>query len=130
MEGELTIRVDGGAPRKPKMKPIYVSKASVDVIGVEEINDGRRWVFLSLATDLFDKENPPPPSLVTSQSPLPGPDLWWEMKSTTSVVPFCINLPLKLGPPPYVSRQASIRYLLCPSLVVKSGDKRAVIRQT
>ncbi|OAP57974.1 hypothetical protein AYL99_07064 [Fonsecaea erecta] len=118
VEGQLTIQVDGGMARKPKTKPIYISKACVDVIGVEEVNDGRRWVFLSLATDLFDVENPPPPSLVTSQDPAPGADLWWEMRSATSVVPFCINLPLKLGPPPYSSRQAAIRYLLCPSIVM------------
>ncbi|OAL27427.1 hypothetical protein AYO22_03702 [Fonsecaea multimorphosa] len=118
VEGQLTIQVDGGVVRKPKTKPIYISKACIDVIGVEEINDGRRWVFLSLATDLFDRENPPPPSLVTSQDPEPGADLWWEMRSATSVVPFCVNLPLRLGPPPYFSRQASIRYLLCPSIVM------------
>jgi hypothetical protein len=41
-EGQLTIQVDGRGPRKPKTKPIYISKASVDVIGVEEISDGRR----------------------------------------------------------------------------------------
>lgn len=130
VEGQLTIQVDGGVARKPKTKPIYISKACVDVVGVEETSDGRRWVFLSLVTQLFDRENPPPPSLVTSQIPPPGPELWWEMKSATSVSPFCINLPLKLGPPPYSSRQASIRYLLCPSVVVKSGDKTTVVRQT
>ena len=130
VEGHLAIEVDSAIPRKPRTKPIYISKASLDVIGVEEVNDGRRWVFLSLATDLLDKNNPPPPSLVTSQHPQPGPDLWWEMKSATSVLPFCVNLPLKLGPPPYSSKQASIRYLLCPSIVVKIGDKRTVIRQT
>ncbi|KAJ9608492.1 hypothetical protein H2200_007480 [Cladophialophora chaetospira] len=129
VEGQLTIQVDGGVPRKPKSKPIYISRACVDIIGVEEVSDGRRWVFLSLATELFDKDNPPPHSLVTSRHSQPGPALWWEMKSATSVLPFCVNLPLKLGPPPYSSRQASIRYLLCPSLVVKSGDKRTVIRQ-
>ncbi|EXJ73018.1 uncharacterized protein A1O5_04167 [Cladophialophora psammophila CBS 110553] len=130
VEGQLTLQVDGGVARKPKTKPIYISKACVDVIGVEEVNDGRRWVFLSLATELLDRENPPPPSLVTSQTPEPGADLWWEMKSASSLIPFCVNLPLKLGPPPYASRQASIRYLLCPSIVVKTGDKRTVIRQT
>ncbi|KAL2397046.1 hypothetical protein ABEF95_011896 [Exophiala dermatitidis] len=130
VEGEIAIQVDGGVPRKSKMKPIYISKASVDVVGVEEISDGRRWVFLSLATELFDKDNPPPPSSVTSQQPLPGPDLWWELKPATSVLPFCVNLPLKLGPPPYASRHASIRYLLCPSVVLRVGDKRSVVRQT
>lgn len=130
VEGQVTIQVDGGAPRRAKMKPIYISKASIDVIGVEEISDGRRWVFLSLATELFDKDNPPPPSLVTSQKPQAGPDLWWELKTATAILPFCLNLPLKLGPPPYASKQASIRYLLCPSVLVRVGDKRSVIRQT
>lgn len=41
-EGQLTIEVDRRGPRKPKTKPIYISKASIDVIGVEEISDGRR----------------------------------------------------------------------------------------
>ncbi|EXJ94990.1 hypothetical protein A1O1_00108 [Capronia coronata CBS 617.96] len=130
VEGQIAVQVDGGGTRKSKLKPIHVSKASVDVIGVEEISDGRRWVFLSLATELFDSDNLPPPSLVTSQRPLPGPELWWELKASTSVLPFCVNLPLKLGPPPYASRQASIRYLLCPSVVIRVGDKRSVVRQT
>ncbi|KAI1623446.1 hypothetical protein EDD37DRAFT_565339, partial [Exophiala viscosa] len=130
VEGQMTIEVDGGASRRPKLQPIYISRASVDVIGVEEISDGRRWVFLSLATELFDHENPPPPALVKSQLPQPSPDLWWEMKTATASIPFCINLPLKLGPPPYASKQASIRYLLCPSLSIKVGGKRSIVRQT
>jgi hypothetical protein len=130
VEGHLNIKVDGGIARKPNQKPVYISKACVDIVGVEELSDGRRWVFLSLATELFDKDNPPPRSLVTSPFPLPGSDLWWEMKSATSILPFCINLPLKLGPPPYTSKHASIRYLLCPSVIVKAGDKRTVVRQT
>lgn len=130
MEGQMTIEVDGGGPRRPKLKPIYISKASVDVIGVEEVSDGRRWVFLSLATELFDHDNLPPLALVTSQLPQSRPDLWWELKTATVTVPFCVNLPLKLGPPPYTSKQASIRYLLCPSLLIRVGDKRSVVRQT
>ncbi|KAK5444384.1 hypothetical protein LTS15_010499 [Exophiala xenobiotica] len=130
VEGQMSIEVDGAVPRRSRLKPIYISKASVDVIGVEEISDGRRWVFLSLATEMFDRENPPPPSLVTSQHPQDSPDLWWELKSAKTTVPFCINLPLKLGPPPYASKQAAIRYLLCPSLLIKVGDKRSVVRQT
>lgn len=129
-EGRLSIQVDGGVSRKPKTKPIFISKASVDVIGVEEVHDGRRWVFLSLATDLIDDTTPPPPSLVISQHAQDGPELWWELKSGTAVLPFRINLPLKLGPPPYSSRQASIRYLLCPSVTIRIGDKRSVVRQT
>ncbi|KIW16173.1 hypothetical protein PV08_06224 [Exophiala spinifera] len=130
VEGHMSIEVDGGAPRKPKWKPIYISKASVDVIGVEEISDGRRWVFLSLATELFDRENPPPPSLVTSQQPAESPETWWELKSAKANIPFSVNLPLKLGPPPYASKQASIRYMLCPSIVIRIGDKRSTVRQT
>lgn len=42
VEGQLSVQVDGRGPRKPKTKPIHISMASVDVIGVEEISDGRR----------------------------------------------------------------------------------------
>lgn len=129
-EGRLSIQVDGGVLRKARNKSVYISKASVDVIGVEDIHDGRRWVFLSLATDVIDEKNPPPSSLVTSQHPENGPELWWELKPATGILPFSINLPLKLGPPPYSSRLASIRYLLCPSVTIRVGEKRSVVRQT
>lgn len=130
VEGQITMEIDGGIAPKSKLKPIYISTLSVDVIGVEEVYDNRRWIFLSLASELIDKTHPPPPSLVVSQIPTQSTDLCWEMKHTSVVIPFCINLPLNLGPPPYLSKQARIRYMLCPSAMIKIGEKRSIIRQT
>ena len=130
IEGQIALEIDKGISKKNKEKAIYISKLSVDVIGVEEISDGRKWIFLSLASELFDEVHPPPSAMVTSQTPAKGSELLWLTKPSSVVVPFCLNLPLNLGPPPYLSKQACIRYLLCPTAVVKSGNKRSVIRQT
>jgi hypothetical protein len=131
IEGHITLKVDTNATSKSKMKPMHISKLSIDIIGVEEVSDGRRWIFLSLATELFDQAHPPPPSLVLSQSSASGVEQLWPLKSSsTAALPFCINLPLNIGPPPYLSRQAGIRYLFCPTAVIKIGDKQFIVRQT
>lgn len=132
IEGHIQLTVDGGSVRKakPNQKPLSISRLSVDVIGVEEVSDGRRWIFLSLATELFDQERPPPASLVSTQVPTPGKELLWPLRPASVVIPFCMNLPLNIGPPPYASRQARIRYLLCATAYVRPAGKLAMIRQS
>lgn len=130
IEGQITLDIDEPSSRKGKKGPIFISQLSVDVIGLEEVSDGRRWIFLSLASELFDEKHPPPPCLVSSQAPSGQSELFWPLRPSSVAIPFCLNLPLNLGPPPYLSKHASIRYLLCPSAAIKVGDKRSVIRQT
>ncbi|RMZ81017.1 hypothetical protein DV738_g2421, partial [Chaetothyriales sp. CBS 135597] len=131
IEGQLFLDVDKGSPpRRITLKPLMISRLSIDVIGVEEINDGRRWVFLALGTEVFDQQHPPPPSIVQNSDRRHGPELSWMLKAGSASLPFCLNLPLKLGPPPYLSKQASIRYLLVPSAYVQSGDKQGLVRST
>ena len=129
IEGQIKLNVHEDT-KKSKSRSISISRLSIDVIGVEEVNDGRRWVFLSLGSELFDENHPPPPALISSRKSQLGSELSWPLKSASAVVPFCINLPLNLGPPPYLSRQASIRYILSPAAHFKVGDKRAMVRQT
>lgn len=65
VEGHVSLEVDGPMSlTKKKAKPMSISRLCIDVIGVEEVNDGRRWVFLSLGSELFDGSHPPPPALV------------------------------------------------------------------
>ncbi|KAF7504685.1 hypothetical protein GJ744_001966 [Endocarpon pusillum] len=130
IEGHLLLTVDGGGTQKIKANPLFISRLSIDVIGVEEVTDGRRWVFLSLATELFDIDHPPPAPLVSAQTPASGPELSWPLQPSSVVIPFCLNLPLNIGPPPYVSKQARIRYILCGTAHVRSAGKRALIRQS
>lgn len=131
IEGHIAFKVDPHASNKSKLKSMYISKLSIDIIGLEEVSDGRRWIFLSLATELFDQSHPPPPSLVSSQNSLSNSEQLWPLKSGSSaVMPFCINLPLNIGPPPYLSRQGGIRYLFCPTAVIRVGEKQSIVRQT
>jgi hypothetical protein len=130
IEGHLLLTVDGGSARKSKPKPLSISRLSIDVVGVEEVTDGRRWIFLSLATELFDKQHPPPASLVATQTPATGTELSWTLQPASTVIPFCLNLPLNIGPPPYVSKQARIRYVLCATAYIKPAGSLALIRQS
>jgi hypothetical protein len=129
IEGHINITVDGGAFQKAKVKPIFISKLTIDVIGVEEVNDGRRWIFLSLGTDLFNESHPPPmTSIQLTNTSLSFRTLLGSQASVSSI-PFCVNLPLNIGPPPYTSKQAGIRYFVCPTVAIKSGGKQSIIRQ-
>jgi hypothetical protein len=69
IEGNINIAVDGSPLQKPKAKSIFISNLTVDIIGFEEVNDGRRWIFLSLTTDLFNERYPPMTPL-NSQIPI------------------------------------------------------------
>lgn len=42
-------------------------------------------------------------------------------------MPFSVNLPLNIGPPPYHSKHASIRYALLPTLVLQTVGSRGVV---
>jgi Arrestin (or S-antigen), C-terminal domain len=131
IEGHIKLEVsEDNHSKKNKFKQVSISRLSLDVIGVEEVNDGRRWVFLSLGSELLDDSHPPPPALVDSKNSQLESELSWTLKHASAVIPFCINLPLNLGPPPYLSRQASIRYILSPTAHIKVGEKRTLVRQT
>lgn len=130
IEGKVSLIVDGGSGRKTKLNPLFISRLSVDVVGVEEVSDGRRWIFLSLASELLDEQHPPPASLVATQIPTLGPELSWALEASTAVIPFCLNLPLTIGPPPYISKQARIRYILCATACVKPAGDPVRIRQS
>lgn len=131
IEGKVHITVDKGVvKKKTQAKPIHVSRVSVDLVGVEEVWDGKRWIFLSLASELFDEDHPPPSALVTSQTPASSTNLSWEMKPSAVGVPFCLNLPLNMGPPPYHSKNARIRYILCSTTVINIGEKQHIVRHS
>ncbi len=128
--GNIILTVGGGPLQKSKAKPIFISKLTMDIMRVEEVHDGRRCIFLSLVTDIFNENHPPPMTLVHSQIPASRSQLCWALKPVAHAsIPFCVNLPLKIGPPTYTSRQAGIHYFVCPTLAVRSGGKQSIIRQ-
>ena len=130
IEGHLSLTIDEGSARKTKAKPLSISRLSVDVVGVEEVTDGRRWIFLSLGTELFDEQHPPPASLLATPIPTSRSELSWALQPASAVIPFCLNLPLNIGPPPYLSKQARIRYILCATAYINSAANLTLIRQS
>lgn len=42
VEGDVKIAIDQSENIRDKSKPLLVSKLSVDVVGVEEVSDGRK----------------------------------------------------------------------------------------
>lgn len=130
VEGQLRIVVDGGSGvsgRKPK--PILsLGRISVDVLGVEELSNGKRWIFKGLANELIDQNHPPPSTMVSSSVPLTGGV--WELLPSAVTLPFRLNLPMTMGPPSYHSKHARIRYVLCASILVRVAGKPYQIRES
>ena len=129
VEGSIRLSVDRHPGGKPK-GPMYISRLSVDIVGVEEVADGRRWIFLNLASELFDKNHPPPVSIVSSQNSISPVEWKWTLKPSSANIPFYMNLPLNVGPPPYSSKNARIRYLLCPTAVLQVAGQTQIVRQS
>lgn len=96
--GKINIAVNSSPLQNPEAKSIFISKLTIGVTGVEEINDGRRK-FLSLTTDVFNKSYPPPMTLVDSQTPISHSELFWALKPASTSIAFCINLLLGVGHP-------------------------------
>lgn len=100
VEGEVLIVVDGGiSMAKTKAKPpLLFGRITVSLIGIER-SGARQQIFQSLATDLIDARHPPPVTLALQHEPLP--EGYWEVKPGSTSLPFRIDLPVVMGPPPY-----------------------------
>ncbi|KAF2502564.1 hypothetical protein BU16DRAFT_449263 [Lophium mytilinum] len=127
VEGTIQITVDD-AVRVRHRRPLDIARISVDLVGVEEMTANRRATFLNLATELIDSEHPPPYSMVESQEQVAHDDPFWHLISSTTNVPFLLSLPLDVGPPPFQSKSARIRYMLCVTLLIREQMKQYVVR--
>ncbi|USP78303.1 uncharacterized protein yc1106_05577 [Curvularia clavata] len=126
IEGTVQINIDD-AERVRYRRTLGVARISVDLLGVEETSGNRRALFLNLATELIDEENPPPQSMVDTQEPIGSEDPFWHLMPSVTNLAFNLSLPLDVGPPPFYSKNARIRYLLCASIVIHDRDKRHVV---
>lgn len=127
IEGTLQIKVHD-AERIRHRKTLAIARISVDLLGLEEISGNRRTVFVNLATELIDEENPPPQNMVDGQGQLGRDDPFWHLKPSITNLPFSMSLPLNVGPPPFQSKNARIRYVLCASLLIRDQGKQYIVR--
>lgn len=127
IEGTVQIKVDD-AERIRHRRTLDIARISVDLIGLEDITGNRRCVFLNLATELVDENNPPPQNMVDTQEPIGSGDLFWHLMPSVTNLAFNLSLPLNVGPPPFQSKNARIRYVLCVSLLIRDHGKQYIVR--
>ncbi|KAJ4304578.1 hypothetical protein N0V90_000104 [Kalmusia sp. IMI 367209] len=127
VEGTVQINVDD-AERIRHRKTLAIARISIDLLGLEETNGNKRSVFLNLATELIDDENPPPQNMVDSQEQIGRDDPFWHLMPSITNLPFAMSLPLNVGPPPFQSKNARIRYVLCVSLLIRDQGKQYIVR--
>ncbi|EON63498.1 hypothetical protein W97_02726 [Coniosporium apollinis CBS 100218] len=108
IEGNVRIAIDD-AERVRHKRSLAIARISVDLLGVEEMSGVKRSIFLNLATELIDSENPPPHRMVESTSQISPIDPFWHLVPNSTSLPFSLSLPLDIGPPPFQSKHARIR---------------------
>ncbi|ENI09325.1 hypothetical protein COCC4DRAFT_126977 [Bipolaris maydis ATCC 48331] len=127
IEGTVQIDIDD-AERVRHKRTLDIAQISIDLLGIEEASGNRRAVFLSLATELINKENPPPQNMVDTQQSIGPENTFWHLVPSTTNLAFSLSLPLDVGPPPFYSKNARIRYLLYASLLIRDRSKRHLVR--
>jgi hypothetical protein len=123
----VNIEVDE-AERIRHRRTLDIARISIDLLRLEEMSGNRRSVFLNLATELIDEQNPPPANMVYSQEPIGSEDTFWHLMPSVTNLSFNLSLPLNVGPPPFQSKNAKIRYMLCVSLLIRDHGKQYIVR--
>lgn len=125
VDGRLNIHIRG-----TNLDDIRLGRVSIDIAGVEgkfhgpwaagvcadadiawpELSFTRKTMFMSLASELIDEDHPPPAAML--EVPEEDQKLFWKVKPSRSFLPFKLRLPLNVGPPPFHSLRARIRYVI------------------
>lgn len=127
VEGEVHVIIDGGfsSKKSPKASNISLTCISVTIVGIERCK-GRQEIFRALTSRLIGAAQRPP----LSMAPQLTAENTWIIVPSSAVLPFCIDLPIKMGPPPYESKKAGIRYLASVTVEAKIGKTHRIIRRS
>ena len=127
LEGEVHVGIDGGPfqTRRKSTPGLSLGKISVTLVGIERCK-GRLDMFRALSSDLIDAVHPPPASM----APGPGPDATWDVQPSNSTLPFRLDLPVVMGPPPYKSKKVGISYWLSTLAEFTISGKQHLVRQS
>jgi hypothetical protein len=127
IEGMVQVNIDD-AERIRHRRTLDIARISIDLLRLEEMSGNRRCVFLNLATELIDGNNPPPANMVDTQEPISPGNLFWHLMPSHTNLTFNLSLPLNVGPPPFYSKHARIRYALCVSLLIRDQGRQYIVR--
>lgn len=127
IEGYIRIVIDDAEKIRQK-KNLTIGRLAVDLVGVEETANNRKSIFLSLGTELIDVDHPPPKNMLDPENRHPDSDSFWTLMPSFTSLPFMISLPLDTGPPPFHSKNAHIRFILCTTLFIKDSGRLFPVR--
>ena len=127
VEGEVHLVLDGGILKsKQKGQPgVAISRIWVTVVGIESCKN-KQEIFRALTVELLDTSNPLPLNMVPERVG----DGSWTVQPSSSILPFRLDLPVMMGPPPYRSRKVGIRYLVSATVDASVGKRKLSIRQS
>jgi len=81
-----------------------------------------------LATDLIDEAHPPPTTMLAVEPS--SSSTQWEVIPSMSVLPFRLDLPVVMGPPPYKDKKVGIKYIVSTTVEAKIADKAEFVRES
>lgn len=125
MEGDVHLVIDGGGPEKKRVKSSSVSigRISVMLVGIESCK-GRQEIFRALTTNIADAGH----SLPSHMAPEKTPENMWSVAPSSARLPFRLDLPVAMGPPPYESKKAGIRYMASVTVEASVQGKLHIAR--
>ncbi|KAI5779456.1 hypothetical protein DFH27DRAFT_618724 [Peziza echinospora] len=121
VDGRLNIHIRG-----TKRDDIRLGRIAIDIVGIEELSFTHKSIFFNVATELIDNDHPPPATMllpVESEN-----NVFWRVQPCRASVPFHMSLPLKVGPGPFVSTRARIRYVIHGTVLLSINGSKVVVR--
>ena len=111
VEGEVQIKIDADISerRRKSLPALAILRISVSVVGIEHCKD-RQEIFRALTTNILHFSDDPATEDLTKS--------------------FSVDLPVVMGPPPYKTKKAGIRYLLSCLVELEISKKPHLVRQT
>lgn len=127
VEGEIHLVVDGGpnAGRRKSPYALSIYRICVMVVGIERCK-GKKEIFQALTTELLDMNNPLP----LNMQPVQGDAQCWSVVPSSTILPFRVDLPIMMGPPPYESKRAGVKYMASTTIEFNIGKKKHFARQS
>ncbi|CCX05057.1 Similar to Uncharacterized protein C557.05; acc. no. Q9USS1 [Pyronema omphalodes CBS 100304] len=121
VDGRLNIHIRG-----TRLDDIRLGRVSVDIAGIEELSFSRKTMFMNIASELIDEDHPPPAAMLATAEE--ETKMFWKVKPSRSFLPFKLSLPLNVGPGPFNSVRARIRYVIHGTILISINGNKSVVR--
>ncbi|RPA99671.1 hypothetical protein L873DRAFT_1628970, partial [Choiromyces venosus 120613-1] len=118
VDGRLNIHIHG-----TRLDDIRMGRVGIDLVGIEGM---RKVVFMSVTSELVDEDHPPPASILHPMGE--NQTISRKVKPSRLFLLFRLNLPLNVGPGPFHSVRARIRYVIHGTIMATINGIKTIIR--